>query len=312
VSDRIQISEASREGRGWWRTIRQRVTRARTAFSLDRPASEPARIGLALGGGFARAIAHIGVLRVFERHKIPLHAISGVSAGAIVAAAYAAGADTDFIERIARGMKFRDVARWTVSLMGLAGSDRMIPFLGRLLKASKFEEMKIPLAIVASDIASGAPVVFRGHGDVILPIRASCSYPGLFQPVRYNGACLVDGYVTTEVPVLPLRDMAANRIIAVHLPGPAGGVDPRNLFAVMHRCFQVMGSRLEGEWRVHSDLVIAPAVEHVGWDSFTSASEMIALGEKAAREAMPLVEQWLGRTPAVERPAKSAPMRRLD
>lgn len=284
----------------WWSAARQAVRATRRPVKPPTlPERVEPRIGLALGGGFARGIAHIGVLRVFEQHRIPIHAISGVSAGAMVAAAYAAGADARFIEQIARGMRFRDVARWTISLMGLAGSERMVPFLGRLLKASRFEDMQIPLAIVASDLGTGKPAVFRGSGDVILPIRASCSYPGLYQPLRIDGMCLVDGYIAGEVPVAPLREMGATHIVAVHLPAPATCVDPRNLLAIVNRCFQVMGARLEQEWRAQSDLVISPEVGDFAWDSFASASETIALGEKAALEALPVIAGWLGRGPAI-------------
>lgn len=276
----------------WLRTMWR--GRAEPRNGPEDPAKEP-RIGIALGGGFARGIAHIGVLRVLERHNIPIHAISGVSAGAMVAAAYASGADTATIERVARGMKFRDVARWTISLMGLAGSDRMIPFLGRMLKCSRFEEMRIRLAVVAADLVTGKPVVFSGEGDVILPIRASCSYPGLFQPVRYNGCCLVDGYVASEVPTAPLAAMGATRIVAVHLPGPSGGVDPHNVFGVIHRCLQVMGHRLDHEWKSQANLVISPAVEDVPWDGFQHTGEMIERGERAAEQALPKIEEWLGR-----------------
>ncbi len=294
---------AVRENPSRMRAVRRGCRAARESFFPRPKAAAPKAplIGVALGGGFARGIAHIGVLRVFEKHKIPIHAMAGVSAGAMVAAAFASGANTEEIEKAARGMRFRDVARWTISLMGLADSGRMIPFLGRLLKASTFERMNIPLAVVASDIVAGKPFVFRGEGDAVLAIRASCSYPGLFLPVRHNGCCLVDGYVCCEVPTDPLRQMGVDRIIAVHLPGPSGGVDPRSLFSVVHRCFQVMGTRLDDEWRSQADLVIAPEVAHLPWDSFTSLAEMMALGEKAALEALPEIERWLGREGA--RPA---------
>ncbi len=302
------------DGPSWTHAVRRGLRAAKDSF-FPRPkavAPKAPLIGVALGGGFARGIAHIGVLRVFEKYKIPIHAIAGVSAGSMVAAAYAGGATTAEIERAARGMRFRDVARWTISLMGLADSGRMIPFLGRLLKATTFERMNIALAVVASDIVAGKPFVFRGEGDVVLAIRASCSYPGLFQPVRHNGCCLVDGYVCCEVPTDPLRHMGVDRVIAVHLPGPSGGVDPRSLFAVVHRCFQVMGTRLDNEWRSQADLVIAPEVAHVPWDSFTSLAEMIALGEKAALEALPEIERWLGRDGAWTAEAPARVRERID
>src|SRR5437762_1872121 len=120
--------------------IQHDLARPRRASAIIAP-----RIGLALGGGFARGIAHVGLLRAFERHGIPLHCITGVSAGSIVAAAYASGARADEIARVASSMRFRDVARWSLCRMGMMGSDRMKRFLQRLLKASRFEEMQLPL-----------------------------------------------------------------------------------------------------------------------------------------------------------------------
>src|SRR5580692_9361779 len=122
------------------------------------------RIGLALGGGFARGIAHVGVLRVLEKNNIPITAIAGVSSGSIVAAAWASGSSADDIQKVALSMKFRDIARWTLNLRGLAGSDRMINLLARLLKVNRFEDMKIPLAIVATDLVRGKAMTFRGKG----------------------------------------------------------------------------------------------------------------------------------------------------
>jgi len=251
------------------------------------------RIGLALGGGFARGIAHVGMLRVFEQNNIPIHCVAGVSAGSMVAAAFAGGCTASDIERVALSMRFRDVARWTISWMGFAGSDPMVAFLKRFLKEDRFENMKTPLAIIATDLTSGDPVVFRGTGDVVLPIRASCAYPGLFRPIKYDGHYLVDGGVSMEVPVRPLREMGANRIIAVHLPAPATSPDPTNVFSVVNRCFQVMGGRLQNEWRRHADLVISPAVGNMAWDSFENAARMIELGEKAALAAIPSIQRWL-------------------
>src|ERR1043166_5221107 len=115
------------------------------------------RIGLALGGGFARGVAHAGVLRVFQREGIPLHCITGVSAGAIVAAAYASGAAPEEIARAGCAMRFTDVARWSIRRMGFVVTDRMKRFLERLLKTYRFEEMRIPLGVVATDLCTGEP-----------------------------------------------------------------------------------------------------------------------------------------------------------
>jgi NTE family protein len=230
---------------------------------------------------------------VFEKNDIPIHAVAGVSAGAMVAAAFAGGGDANHIEEFALSMKLRDVARWTISRYGLAGSDRMIQFLGRLLKAKRFEDMKLPLAVVATDLTTGKPVVFEKTGDVVLPIRASCSYPGLFLPIRDGRRCLVDGFVSMEVPTLPLRRMGCTHIVAVHLPSPGDCPDFGNMLAVVNRCFQVMSVRSEGEWRRYANLVISPNVAELAWDSFASAKKLIESGERAALAAIPTIRKWL-------------------
>jgi len=278
----------TKPARGWWRRW------------MRGAAPHPPRIGLAFGGGFARGIAHIGVLRALEKSNIPICAVAGVSSGAIMAAAVASGATSDDIEKIALSMKFRDVARWTVNLMGLAGSDRMITFLARLLKANRFEEMRVPLAIVATDLLTGRPATFHGKGDVIVPIRASCSYPGLFLPIRYQGRLLVDGFVSMEVPAAPLLQMGADRVISIAIPNQEGNADYGNMFGVLSRCFQLMSARTENEWRRYSNVVITPRVAEMAWDSFASAKNLIAAGEQAAMDAMPAIQRWLATPPGAE------------
>ena len=131
--------------------------------------------------------------------------------------------------------------------------------------------MRIPLAVVASDLTAGAPAVFRDKGDVVMPIRASCSYPGLFQPVRYMNHCLVDGMISMDVPAAPLRRMGATHVVSVALPMPTETVDPQNMLSVVTRCFQIMNARTESQWRRHSNLVITPDVKDIGWNSFENA-----------------------------------------
>jgi NTE family protein len=271
----------------------------------------PPRIGLALGGGFARGIAHAGVLRVFERHGIPIHCVTGVSAGSIVAAAYASGASADEIARAGCSMRFGDVARWSLSRMGFVVSERMKPFLQRLLKNHRFENMRIPLGVVATDLCTGEPVSFRDAGDVFLPIRASCSYPGLFQPVRSDGRLLVDGAMSVEIPSLQARDLGATHVVAVHLPAPSCPRPPGDVFQVIRRCFQIMQIRNEDGWRQASDLIITPNLGAIEWDGFQSGPELVKAGEAAALAALPAIQSWfpeLPRHPSEERaPGLSTP-----
>jgi NTE family protein len=277
--------------------LRRRVRTPQPSFP-----KEPLRIGLALGGGFARGIAHAGVLKVFEQNQIPINVIAGVSAGAIVAAAYASGASPEEIARAGCSMRFTDVARWSLNRMGFVGSDRMEKFLKRLLKEFRFEDMRIPLAVVATDLSTGEPVLFRDTGDVNLPIRASCSYPGLFQPVKMGDLTMVDGAMSMEVPALVARKLGATRVISVHLPMNSQAALPQNMFQVVNRSFQIMQKHMEDGWRRMSDVVIVPEVHTVQWDEFASAQMLIEAGEKAAEKALPEILKWMD----AEKPAVAA------
>jgi NTE family protein len=282
--------------RGWLQTLFGR--RPQPQPSLPK---ESLRIGVALGGGFARGIAHAGVLKVLDRNHVPIHAIAGISAGAIVAAAYASGASPDEIAKIGSSMRFADVARWTIPRTGLMGSERMEKFLRRLLKCYRFEDMKIPLGVIATDLSSGDPVLFRDTGDVSLPIRASCSYPGLFQPVKLGDLLLVDGAMSVEVPALVARKLGATRVISVHLPMQQLAAPPSSIPQVINRCYQIMQRRMEESWRRMSDVVIVPDVGGVEWDGFASALDLIQAGEKAAEAALPTIRSWLeSEAPAAE------------
>jgi NTE family protein len=262
----------------------------------------PVRIGLALGGGFARGIAHAGVLKILDR--IPIHCIAGVSAGSIVAAAYASGASHTEIARAGCSMRFSDVGRWSLGRLGLLGSKPMNGFLERLLKTYRFEEMRIPLGVLATDLSTGMPVAFSGTGPVFDPIRASCSYPGLFHPVRYQGKLLVDGAMSLEVPAALVRQLGATHVISVYLPAPGPEAQLRNVFQVVNRCFQILQSRSEENWRSESDLVIAPDVGGIQWDGFGRGAQLVEAGEAAAAAALPKIQKWFAHAqPAASRSA---------
>ena len=279
----------------------------RKTVAPAQPAGTPAapKIGLALGGGFARGIAHAGVLQVFEQHQIPIHCITGVSAGSIAAAAYASGASPEEIARAACAMRFGDVARWSISRMGFVVSERMRKFLEKLLKHYRFEEMRIPLGVLATDLITGKPVCFRDSGDVFLPVRASCAYPGLFQPVVYEGRSLVDGAISMEIPALLARQLGATHVVSVHLPAAEEAQLPRNIFQVVNRCMQILQARTEEAWRKDSDLIIAPDVCGVQWDGFESGPDLLRAGEMAALAAVPKIQSWLPKPQPAPAPGKA-------
>ncbi len=190
-------------------------------------------------------------------------------------------------------MRFGDVAGWRIGRMGFVCSERMQRFLEKLLKRYRFEEMRIPLGIVATDLCSGEQVNFKGEGDVFAAVRASCSYPGLFRPVTYQGRLLVDGAMSVEVPSRLARLLGATRVISVHLAGQGADVVPGNMFEVVNRSFQILQARSEDLWRKSSDIVLEPTVSTIRWDGFGNGPDLIRAGQAAALEALPLIQAWL-------------------
>ena len=305
MDDDNWMLQAARRLGGWLGGVR-RSNQPADELPLEGLLPVP-RIGLALGGGFARGIAHAGVLKVFEENHIPIHCITGVSAGSIVAAAYASGASPDEIARVGCAMRFNDVGRWSLGRLGLVGSERMQRFLEKLLKTYHFEDMRIPLGVLATDVSSGKPVPFAGPGYVFDSIRASCSYPGLFHPVRLNGRLLVDGAMSMEIPAALARELGATHVIAVHLPARGGGPDPSNVFQIINRCFQILQSRSEDNWRNDSDLVIEPDVHGVEWDGFSCGPQLIEAGRAAALGALPRIREWFPNLQPVAAAGRLAP-----
>jgi NTE family protein len=190
-------------------------------------------------------------------------------------------------------MRFGDVGSWTLCRMGFLGTERMKHFLRRLLKAYRFEEMRIPLGILASDLCAGQSVSFQDEGDVFLPIRASCAYPGLFLPVSHEKRLLVDGAITMEIPALLARKLGATHVISVYLPAQSEARPPRHVFEVVNRCFQILHERTEEDWRAASDLVITPDVREITWDGFDCGPQMLKAGEEAALAVLPKIQAWL-------------------
>lgn len=276
-----------------------KIIRSVQAFGreLSRKGSEaetrsPA-IGLALGGGFARGMAHIGILKVLEEERIPVRMVAGTSVGALIGAAYCSGLSIEELEKLAHSCRFTTFARWTVSRFGFASNDRMVSFLSRTLKVKTFEELRIPMGVTATDFNSGEGVIFHS-GSIVDPIRASCAYPGMFLPVEIRGRFLVDGMLSHPVPTRPLREMGADRVLAVHLKGTwnKGGA-PRHLFDVIGQSFAIAQDAMSSLWRNAADVIVEPDVAGYGYDDFRHAGDLIRSGELAMRQALPEVRKWM-------------------
>jgi len=255
------------------------------------------RVGLALGGGFARGISHIGVLRVLEEEGIPVDYIAGTSVGALIAAGYASGATLDQMEAQGSGTHFRDFGRWTLSRMGMASNERLENFLHKFTTARFFEELKIPLSIVATDLIKGESVYFT-EGEIGPALRASCAYPGLFLPVEYRGRILVDGFLTEAVPTEAARRLGSSVIIAVYLEPGELKEKPRNTIEVIGRSFSIIQGTYEQPWRNIADVVIEPNVHDVLWDGFALTPRLVAAGAAAARAALPSIKAVIERRTA--------------
>lgn len=261
-------------------------------------------IGVALGGGFARGIAHIGVLKVLEEEGIPVRVVTGTSVGALIGACYCSGLSVAEMEDVARNTRFTTFARWTLSRYGFASNDRMISFLTRTLKVQTFEELPIPLGVTATDFNTGEAVVFHS-GSIVDPVRASCAYPGMFLPVEIRGRHFVDGMLSHPVPTRPLRDMGADRVLGVHLKGTwAKGGAPRHLFDVIGQSFAIAQDAISSLWRNAADLVIEPDVGAFAYDDFKRSEDLIRVGEEAMRQALPEVRKWLEHPAEAPAPAK--------
>lgn len=265
------------------------------------------RIGVALGGGFARGLAHIGVLKVLEQEAIPIDFIAGTSVGSVIGAAYSSGMCAKELEEIAALVRFKDFSRWTFSRFGLFSNDKMALFLDKFLRCKTFEELRIPLAVTATDILTGEPVVFT-KGNLIDPVRASCAYPGMFLPVNIDGRLLVDGLLAHGVPAAPLRDMGAERVVSIFLSAHwVRTKGPRHVFDLIGQCFSIAQSKMCGPWKAASDIVLEPPIGEFGYDDFGRAPELIRAGEEVARAALPQIRQWLPEPAPVQPTAIDAP-----
>lgn len=273
----------------WFRTAKEKFRAF--AYGNELPRTERPRVGLALAGGFARGIAHIGVLRVLREAGIPIDCVAGTSVGALIGAAFCSSASLELMEEIGSGTSFTDFGRWTPSWLGLATNQRMEKFLARFTPIKTFEELQIPLAIATTDIIAGV-TVYYSHGSIVPPLRASCAYPGLFVPIQYENRTLVDGFLTAPVPVEGALLLGADLVIAVYMESE-NLEPPRTFTDILSRSFNIIQRHADLAWRTQADIIIEPDVKHFVWDDFSKTPDMVAAGEIAALGALPQIRAAL-------------------
>ncbi|MFA5074241.1 MAG: patatin-like phospholipase family protein [Nitrospirota bacterium] len=287
------------------------------------------KICLALGGGAARGLAHLGVLKVLEDAKIPIHMISGTSLGAMMGGLYATYPDAvywmdrteefinnfisgktrlDFLRKIEqrdlndRGF-FGDMATlirksffWGVTATSSAfiGEEEYRNFMYPLIPDISVDQTKIPFSCVATDIRNGKRIMYT-KGSLRTAISASCALPGIFPPVRDNGMVLVDGGWVERVPILCGREMGADIVIGVDVSGAVEKFEVESGLDIILRADAVTRIYLNDILASKADLLIHPAVETTCWADFSNPKEMYKQGEIAASEKLKQIQDIIRR-----------------
>jgi len=272
------------------------------------------RLGLALGGGAELGIAHIGVLEVLERHGLRPSFLAGTSAGALVAAFYAAGAPVAKMRRLVGRLSWRTFQRLTVPMLALSTNAPLGRFLRALLGSRDFQSLKVPLRVVTTDLLTAEMVVFEGGpglaprglvrdpdvvfttGDLAEAVRASCARPVINRPVEIGGRLLVDGYLTCNVPAGLVADMGADVVVAVDLVRRRWRQKPpSNILAYAAQAQSIYLHWTLKSRQVAADVVIRPDFASLPELDFSAAEAILRCGAEAAEAALPSIRQALQR-----------------
>jgi NTE family protein len=242
---------------------------------------EQITVGLALGGGAARGIAHIGILQELEHVGIRIDCLAGTSAGAVVGALYASGVTTQELKEFARALKWRDIFAPHVSLKGLVSSKPLVKLLQTYCRATRFEDLQIPFTVVASDFETGESVAMT-KGDLFPAVQASCSIPLLCPPVTLNGRYYIDGGFAAEVPVKAVRDMGADVVIACDVNYQANLLTkPSNVVITLIHFMRLVAKRNAEEAKKQADIIMNVDMKGINLTDLRKGEESIQRGRRA-------------------------------
>jgi len=244
------------------------------------------RIGLALGGGAARGFAHIGVIQVLEEAGIKPDLVVGTSAGSLVAALYAAGRPGPELARLALAMDESAITDWSFPGRGLIRGEALARYMREQTGGRTIEQLPLSLGIVATDLDSGAAMLFQ-RGDVGAAVRASSAVPAVFQPVKIGTREYVDGGLVSPVPVRFARQMGAELVIAVDISSPPDGNPTGDPFKLLLQTFAIMGRSINQFELKDADVVIRPRLVGVSSADFTARKRAIDSGREAALAGLP-------------------------
>ncbi len=247
---------------------------------------KPPRIGLALGGGAARGFAHIGVIQVLEEAGVKIDFVAGTSAGSLVAALYASGKSGPEMAALALSMDEGAITDWSFPTRGLIRAEALARYVREHTGARPIEQMRLPLGIVATDLDSGAAILFQ-RGDTGSAVRASSAVPAIFQPVKIGTREYVDGGLVSPVPVRFARQMGAEMVVAVDISSPPDGAATGDPFKLLLQTFAIMGKSINQFELRDADIVMRPQLAGVGSADFSARSRAIAAGREAALLLLP-------------------------
>jgi NTE family protein len=266
-------------------------------------ANDGAGIALALGGGFSRGFAHLGVLEVLEQERIPVSAIVGTSIGGLLGAAYADGISVQELCELGRNVRVRDFIRFHRQDVVNQGNDRIGRFVREWFRARRVEELPIPTAIVTTDLSTCAPYIFT-HGPLEVAIRATCAFPGLFNPIEHEGRLLADGCIVSPVPAAVAARMKARCVLGVSVGSDKMGASSgRKLVQFFNKAKVSSRNLVEPSWTKHADILLEPKVHQIDWNDFSRVDEARAAGAAAMRRALPSVRKLLDRQSQLRRVA---------
>ena len=260
------------------------------------PADRESGIALALGGGFSRGFAHLGVLEVLEQEQIPISIIVGTSVGGLLGAAYADGISIRDLCDLGRRVRVRDFLRFHQSEQGVKKKDCIGDFVQEWFRATVVEELPIPTAIVTTDLNTGAPYIFT-RGPIELAIRASCAFPGLVKPVEYEGHLLADGCIVAPVPTAIAAGISGGCVLGVSVGSNAARASlSENMVQAFDPGFRAsLGNELESSSSRHMDILLEPQVRHIDWNDFSRVDEAFAAGAEAMHHALASLRELLDR-----------------
>lgn len=256
------------------------------------PAPEPAKIAVVLGAGVSKGFAHIGVLKVLEANKIPIHMLVGTSAGSFVGSLYAYGYNAFQLQEISFSIERSDIIDFGIPDKGFIKGDRLEEFINKKVNNVPLENLKIPFHAVATDIQSGKETIFS-NGNTGTAVRASCSIPGVFRPVKIGDRMFADGGIVSPVAVDAARRLGADIVIAVDISSDIDSTLPEGTLDMILKSISIMHSQISGTQLSHADVVIKPKVGYIGSSDFTKRHEAVLEGEKAATTALPEIQNLL-------------------